>query len=194
MPLYTRAMDTADLADWNAWQADLLTTGQETFSKRLAQSTTGTTMTTQILRLSYFTARKTETSTQVRVLSGGTAAGATPSLARIGLYTIAANGDGTLAASITSDTALFAATSTAYTRSWSSSIGMVAGNRYALGVLVVTAATAPVLLSNVVGVASEAGVAPIVGGTISAQTDLPSSFLSGSVSASSSCVYGAILP
>jgi hypothetical protein len=187
-------MDAADVADWNGYQGGFLTTGQEVFHRHLASNTTSTTMANQVLRLSFFVARKTETSTQVRVLSGGTAAGATPTLARIGLYTIASNGDGTLAASITSDTTLFAGTNTAYTRSWSSSIGMVAGNRYALGILVVTGATAPTVLSTIIGVPSESGVAPILGGTISAQTDLPASFLSGGVSASSSCPYGVILP
>lgn len=174
---------------------NLLTSGEEVFSRDSATANSAASS-TQNLRLTYFTARKAETTTQVRVLTGNTAAAATPTLCRVGLYSIAANGDGTLVASIASDTTLFAATNTAYTRSWSSSYAKVAGQRYALGILVVTAAAAPTFTSSVLATATstEAAFDPRLSGTIISQTDLPSTFTSGSVTASSNRYYGAILP
>lgn len=181
-------------ADSGAGQfaADQVTVGQETASRSLGANnqTTGT----GNLRLSFFTARKSETSTQARMVSGSTAAAATPTLVRWGLYSIAANGDGTLVASIANDTTLFAAINTAYTRSWSVAYAMVAGQRYALGLLVVSGAAAPTILGSVSVDSNESAVAPRLTGNISGQADLPASFLAASVAIGSTRAYGVILP
>lgn len=176
-----------------AWlTGNLLTVGEET-APRLTVSGAGG-ASSQQLRLSYFTARKSETSTQVRIWTGGTAAGATPTLARIGMYEIDAAGAGVLVASTVSDTTLFAATSTAYTRSWSSSFMKTAGKRYALGVLVVSAATMPVWAATPLFQPVESGMSPRLAGSISGQSDLPASFAEVSVGVSATHVYAAILP
>ena len=164
---------------------NLLTVGEETFTRDFATTSTG--MTSQALRLTYFTARKTETTTQVRVLT-------TPTLCRVGLYSIASNGDGTLVASTANDTTLFAAASTAYTKSWSVAYAKVSGQRYAIGVLVVSSVTVPTIIAALLNTATEPAIDPRLSGSLGAQSDLPSSFTSASVAAASSRPYAAVLP
>lgn len=151
----------------------------------------------QNLRLAFFNSRKALTTTQVRVLSGGTAAGATPTLCRIGLYrieTLVGVLTGTLVASTANDTALFAAASTTYTKSWSAPFVMSPGQRYALGVLVVTAATAPTLIGRTFLSTDEAALPPRLSGVLAAQADLPATFLDSALAISGSAPYAALLP
>lgn len=157
--------------EWNE-----LTVGQGT-AERTDTSSAGQSTGTGNLRLAYFTARKSDLVTQVRAISSGTAAGATPTLVRFGLYSIAANGDGTLVAATVNDTTIFAAASTAYTRNLSASYQMVLGQRYAAGILVVTGATAPTILGGNIGDSNEFAMAPRINGVIVGQADLPASFL-----------------
>lgn len=171
---------------------DLLTSGEETMSRLDADTASAVTTTTGNLRLTYFTARKTETTTQVRVNTGTTAAAATPTLCRLGLYLIDSAGDGTLVASIANDTTLFAATSTAYTRSWSAPYAKTAGLRYALGILVVSGAATPTLNGATLSNGTEASIAPQVAGNISGQADLPASFSAPAGAAFR--LYAAVLP
>jgi len=175
------------------WSVNLLTTGEATIPRDNSSLTSAATV-SGILRLSYFTARKTETTTQCRVVSGATAAGATPTLVQFALYSIASDGAGTLVASTANDTALLATNNTAYTKSWSSSYAKVAGQRYAFGILVVTAATAPTLAGTVLTTASEGAVAPRLTGSLSSQASLPSSFTDAGLAISTSRFYAAILP
>jgi len=175
--------------------ANLVTTGEETFPRDLLSSSSAVAPISQSLRLTYFTARKTESTTQVRMYSGGTAAAATPSLCRIGLWSVAANGDLTLVASTANDTTLFAGTVTAYTRSWSAPYAKVAGQRYAIGALVVSATTMPTFGGSQVTYSAEGGsVAPVMGAVINSQADLPSSVAVGSLAASGQRLYAVILP
>jgi hypothetical protein len=177
---------------------NLLTVGEETISRDLATGSSGTAA-TGVLKLTYFTARKTETTTQVRVITGGVAAAATPTICRIGLYTIDASLAGALVASTTNDTTLFSSTNTAYTKSWTSSYAKLSGQRYALATIVVSAAATP----NWTGEATVASTAaraenaidPRVNGILTAQSDLPSSFTNASLSnIVDSRSYAVILP
>jgi hypothetical protein len=174
---------------------NLLVVGEETLARDLASSQT-IAIGSGELRLTYFTARKTETTAQVRVVTGGTAAAATPTLCRIGLYRIAADGAGTLIAAIANDTALFAATSTAYTRSWIAGVAKTVGQRYAVGTLIVTGAATPTFVGvNTAGsVSSEATVAPRLSATLAGQADLPASFTDAALSTGARRYYAAILP
>jgi hypothetical protein len=173
---------------------NVLTSGEGTTLRENATTGAAVAATTGIMRLAYFTALKSETTTAVRVGTGTTAAAATPTLCRIGLYSIAANGDGTLVASIANDTTLFAGASTSYTRSWSTPYAKVAGQRYAVGLLVVSGATTPTLNGVALSSSAEAAVAPRLAGLISGQTDLPSSFVAGDVAVYGGLLYAAILP
>ena len=139
------------------------------------------------LHLTYFDADKTAVVTTVGARSGGTAAGATPTVARIGLYSVAANGDLTLIASTANDTALFSAANTNYSKSFSASATVTRGQRLAVGVLVVSGATMPTLVGNSGNAgSSELAIAPRLCGLVTGQTDLPSSVAAGSVSNSGS--------
>lgn len=157
---------------------NLLTTGEDAFPRELLVTTVASS--TGQIRLTYFTARKTEVTTQVRMWTGATAAAATPTLCRIGLWTADAAGAGiALVASTANDTTLFAATSTSYTRSWSASYTKIAGQRYAVGALVVSGSATPTF-GGATGpaYAVEAASAPAMSGVITSQSDLPSSFSS----------------
>jgi hypothetical protein len=171
---------------------DDLTTGESTISRRLVCAATvasgnGT------LRLTYFTAKKTETVTQIRTITGGTAAaGAT--LCRVGIYSVDGSGNLTLIASIANDTALWAAASTAYTRSLTASFSKVAKTRYAIGHLVVGTTTAPTFLGQGFLTTAEAGISPRISGFYGSQTDLPSSISAGSISDTSQQHYAVLLP
>jgi hypothetical protein len=179
--------------DLTGYTSSLVTSGEETFSREVATSSS-VAVATQSLRLAYFTARKTETTTQVRVITGGTAAAATPTICRIGLYSIAANGNGSLVASTANDTALFAGLTTAYTRSWTTPYAKVAGTRYALGILVVSGAATPTFVGQSIGNAAEAAVAPALSAALTGQSDLPSSFTAGALTTTGNRNYGVILP
>lgn len=139
----------------------------------------------QALNLTYFRSPQSKNSTAVKAYTGSTAAG-TPTLIRMGIYSVAANGDLALVASTPNDTTLFASTNTGYSKSWSVSFNFVKGVWYAFGVLVV-ATTVPTLF----GVGGVNGLvisqtAQKTNGSVLAQADLPSSVAAGSVGASTS--------
>lgn len=177
----------------NPWDLpDRLTSGEEVFARDLT-AVGSLTMTSGALRLSYFECRKTESTTGVRVISGSTAAAATPTLCRIGLYELDASNNGTLVASVANDTTIFAATTTVYTRSWSTPYTKVRGRRYAVGVLVVSGTTMPTLAGMTSPpTTAELTLAPRLTGNIGSQTDLPASFTAGSVGTSFTRFYAAL--
>jgi len=174
---------------------DGLAVGEGVYSRGLLAIATAASS-PQNLRLVYFTARKSGVTTQVRVRSGNQAAAATPTRCEIGLFTINAASDGTRVAVTENDTSLFATTATAYTRLWIAPHSMVAGQRYALGWLVVTTVAAPTYVGTLLafGADDEYDGAPRYTGRITGQTTMPSSFTAASVTASNSRPYGVILP
>lgn len=189
----TNNYNQGDVGDLSYLTSNLLTTGEATINRDLVGSARS--LATQALHIVYFTARKTELVSQIRIASVG-AAGATPSLVRIGWWT--ANAAGALLASVAttvSDTALLAGATTMYTKAFSASAMKIAGQRYAVGVLVVTATTAPTIAagtwsSNV----SEFGQSPRRAGFVAAQADLPATVASGSISDAANPLYAVLLP
>lgn len=172
-----------------------LTVGESSIPRQLATSSV-ITMTSQLLRLSYFTAQKTETITTLRVTTGGTGAGATPTLVRLGVYSVdPSTGDLTLIASTANDTTLLATPAGSNSKALSASWAKVAGLRYAVGLLVVTGATAPTIAANASALAStEIASAPKLACAVASQADLPASLASASQTASSSAPYVAMIP
>lgn len=168
--------------------------GVETMPRH-AISSANIVMTSGTLRLAYFTQPVDATITKIVVQGGTTAAGATPTLARFGLYTVASNGDITLVAATASDTALFAVANTEEPRDLSTGGGLPAsytlqrGIRYAFGGLVVTGAAAPTVRGNFNNIAATVGRSPRVATNVGGQTDLPTTFANGSLSAASSWMY-----
>lgn len=171
---------------------DALGSGQSTVPRSLVNANVA--QPTGVLRLAFFSSVKSETTTQARVSTITPAAAATPTLVRWGLYSVAANGDGTLVASTANDTTLFSVASTAYTRPWSAPYALTRGSRYAFGCLVVTGATAPNVAANTQQDSTEAARSPRLAGILSAQADLPAGFTDAGLTNSTSRIYAAILP
>jgi len=192
-PLFDLHAVTKQYADRSNGNA--LAVGEEVYTRERADSSTGV-VNTQALRLAYFTARKPQTTTKVRVRSGTTAAGATPTLCRVGLYLIDGAGDGTRVASILNDTSLFNLASTGFTRDWSVPYVMIAGQRYALGILIVTTAATPTLCGYTYATSmdEEGAMTPRLTGRLNTQTDLPVAFADASLATTINRYYGVILP
>jgi hypothetical protein len=173
-------------------ETNLLTSGESSLPRDLA--TSAQTLTSGNLRLRFFTARKTEDITKVRTYTGNTAAGATPTLCRVGIYSVDSGGDLTLVASIVNDTALWAGTQTAYERSLSATWSKVAGQRYAVGALCVTGATAPLIAGALPSSTGLGARPPRTTGLLSGQTDLPSPITAGSIGDSAASIFVEMIP
>jgi hypothetical protein len=183
------AVEGIELAD-SIDLGERLTSGEATMNRRLA----GTTLSVPngTLRLAYFTATKSETITSVRTVVSVAGAGST--LQRIGVYSVAGNGDLTLIASTPNDTALWIANGLQYSKSFSDSFSKVRGTRYAVGTLVVGSSTAPTLWGSNVLAAAEMAEAPRLSAILTSQTDLPASAAAGTLTNSSAALYSVLLP
>ena len=117
-------------------------------------------------------------------------AGTSLLLAQVGLYTVDSSDNATLVAEIANDTTLFTALDTAYTRSFDTSNGypatydLVAGQRYALGLLIRTdVGVMPGIVSSTASANSAVStIAPRITGQVSGQLSLPTSRTSYSAS------------
>lgn len=134
--------------------------------------------------LSAFTARRTQTISSITVGTTATAAGATPTLCRLGIYSVNEADDCTLVASIANDTTLFAAANTTYSRNLTAPYELVLGQRYATAFLVVTAATFPsmvgVQLDSTAFTIAHGKTPPFQFARLTGQTNLPSSIAAAS--------------
>lgn len=153
----------------------VLTAGEETFPFRQVDRA-DVPPSNGILRLTCFTAEKSEAISQIKMACGNTA-GVGATLIRLGVYLISGSAGsytGKLVASIPSDPTLFTATSTAYTKAFTAPFWKTAGLRYAVGLLVVGASTVPSLCGHIQpnGVLNMAGD-PAGALYLTGQTDLP---------------------
>lgn len=161
------------------------------------------TLSSGTVRLTYFQAQSA-TVVGNMLTSEGTIPGVGTTLARVGLYSIAANGDGTLVAGSTTDTAMWTGSAnTPYTKAMNNPgpFTLIPGNWYAGAALSVkTAGTDP----NVAGLVMTGTTALVAGpfgsgsghrfcGAITAQADLPASFVAASVVNSSNAIYFQLL-
>ena len=96
----------------------------------------------------------------------------------MGLYAVGTTGDLTLVASCPNDTTIWAAASSKYSRALSASYGLVAGTRYATGLLFV-GTTAPTVhgFSGLIG--AELALSPRLCASRAGLTDLPASVAVG---------------
>lgn len=165
----------------NLFDAYLFESGGESVFNRDINTGNSGTHPSQRLILNGFRCKRTETISQMVVKSGTTAAGATPTLVRYGVYLRRpdlTNYD--LVASTPNDTTLFAASNTAYPKAFSAPFTKIRGEEYLVGILIVTAAATPTFLAVLsAGNASQAndGIRlPVRAGIIGAQADLPATF------------------
>jgi hypothetical protein len=169
-----------------------LTSGEYTLPRHLF--TSGVALASGTVRLTYFTAQKTESVGNLRTVTGSVAAGATPTLCRMGLYLEAANGDLSLVAACANDTTLFVATFAPYSRAVTTPYAKVAGRRYAFAWLVVSGATMPQIAGVGTLSGTETAAAPRLGASLASQTDLPASITAGSLSNLGTLSYGVTTP
>lgn len=156
---------------------DLPTGGGELLVPPHSMVASNLTAASGVLELSRKVAERTEDITQVTMWVGGVAAGATPTLCRIGIYE--ENPDGltaTLVGTHASDTAMFSATGTAYTKTLTTPFVKRAGRRYAAGALVVSAATMPQFQGVAFGTSLVSTPIAQINGRLSGLSDLPASF------------------
>jgi hypothetical protein len=155
---------------------------------------TGTlTPTTGQLFLSYFTAYNAGPFTKLGWIVSAAGSGLT--LVRLGLYTVAGNGDLTLVARTANDTTL-GTTGGEVTRSldttggFPASLSPVIGQRYAAAN--VSVGTPATVLGASLGNGTVGAIAPRINGLFAGQADLPTTIPSGSVAGTSSWIWGEI--
>lgn len=180
-----------------------LDTGEAIYERD--DNVTGLASTTQTLTLMGFRAIKSETITRIQVYTGATAAGATPTLVRMGIYQrVVAGPTGVintwgLVASHANDTTLFAAANTTYTKTLTTTFNKQAGSDYAVGMLIVSPAAfptfiAPHAIAATGGYATDALLAqPVRFAKVITQADLPTSIPLASVVASATGHFHALL-
>jgi collagen triple helix repeat protein len=175
--------------------ASALAAGHETHDRAYVRDS-GVSLPSGTMRMSYFTARRAETVATMRVTGGATAAGATPTLARFGLYSINASGDATLIASTPNDTTLFAVANALQSRAFSVPVALVAGQRYACAVLVITAAAAPTCCGVTGTIPFDTALAPRTVAQRTGQADLPANITNAQLATSptGNAPYAAVLP
>lgn len=172
---------------------DVLDVGEANYNRKDITSS-GVSIASGSLRLSYFTANKQEMISQIRIITGGTAAAATPTLCRIGVYEVdEVTGNLTLIASTANDVNLFNATQTAFVKAFSQPFLKQRFVRYAVGVLVVSGVAVPTFNGQNAVPAAEAAMSPRITG-YSAQTDLPSTVTAGEITNGASRIYFVLLP
>lgn len=140
---------------------------------------------------SYFRAKQSITIASLKAYTGSTAAAATPTTIKLGVYSVdEATGDLTLLASTANDTTLFAATFTGYTKALSAPVALTAGNRYAYGILEVSGAAVATLQGVVfAGFQAEFFREPRLSAIVASQTDLASSYTYASLTAKNGVPY-----
>jgi hypothetical protein len=144
------------------------------------------TLTSGTVYFTFFSPLWTTTISSVTAISAGTASTGT-SLVRFGLYSLS-GGTATLVASTANDTTVFSSTNTASTRNLDTSYQLVAGNRYALAVLVVGSTPGTVYTAFNNPPAALSALEPRLTGAVALQTNLPST--ASSFTASSIGVWG----
>jgi hypothetical protein len=163
-----------------AAHGEALTSGEAVFARVAASGSVA--MSTEVLVLTYWTAVSSNAAcnTVTTATTGTAASGLT--YANIGVYSVASNGNLTLVASTGNlSSTLWKSTYTTYVSSLTASFSRSAGLQYALGVLAV--GTTPPSLAGAQPAGGFLDVAPLLSGSVSSQSTLPSSLTSGSISA-----------
>jgi hypothetical protein len=192
----------SNLADLGSESAALINLGDYDATQQLAAGEavlsrinvpTGAPLVSGTVALTYWTAGKTETCNTIIAVNGSTAAGATPTYAAMGVYSVDGAGNLTLAAQCASDTTLFASSFTGYSRALTAPLSKVMDQRYAFALLVVSAAAMPTP-NGFSGTMQLANFAPRLAGLLAGQASLPASIAAGSITNTSSAWFGAVTP
>lgn len=174
--------------------SDVITSGEFCMDRRHATNNNLTMGGSGWMHFMGWTADKTETVATVTTYTGSVAAGATPTLCRVGIYEVDALGNMTLVASIANDTTLWSVVFTPYQRTLSSAWSKVAGRRYAFATLIVSGAAMPQMQGALYGatgtMSTIMGVLPMGTSSLTGQADLPASVAVGSLTANRVALLG----
>lgn len=169
--------------------AQSTTTRIETAPRLFAQGATA--LVSGQVFFSYFTPDQAMLISSFNTITRGTAATAA-TLAKMGLYSVAGNGDLTCVARCANDTTIWAAGNTLYTRAIVdngqggsiSSLTLTRGQRYAFAALIITGGTLPQLCSVATNGAMFFNLSPILASaSATGQTDMLGTYASGTLSA-----------
>lgn len=144
------------------------------------------------LSLAYFTARENRTVSTVEVWSSGTSVSPTPTLAKLGLYSVDGSGNLALLSGTASDTSLFGANNAQYARSLLTATSITSGSRYAIAMLQVGGTTTAGKVQASTAPAALLFRAPTMAAVLAAQTDLPSTITVGSLASLAGMAYAAV--
>ena len=129
------------------------------------------------LLLGYVTAPVNLSATSI-VVGSASAASATVTLGRVGVWSVDGSGNLTLLQGSVNDTALLGSVSTLYTKTIAAA-ALTRGSRYAVGVLIVGSTAGSVRGAS--GISGITSLAPVMAAAVTGQTDLPASVAVGSL-------------
>lgn len=185
-------------------------TAVESFPHYLVNGANSGVLVSGRMHLTFWQAPYTFTITKFRTVSGGTAAAATPTLCRVGLYSVPDDWNTaspvTCVAACASDTALWANTFTVYDRALAAntvggqamptSYQVVAGKYYATGILCVSAGAVPSFYATQYVMDSVSALFaqfPRSVSVLNSQTDLPLNTSLSALSNSTAAVYSQVV-
>lgn len=173
--------------------SDRLAVGVACLPRELASGSNGTAQ--GVTRLTYFTSPRSMTATKARTATTTVAAGATPTLCKVGVYEVAGNGDLTLLGATANTPSLWANQNATYETALTTPVDIVAGVRYAFAIIIVTAAQVPNLVGmNYPSANSAASLEPRLMAAVPAQTDLAPSYTAAAAGVTGNRYYGVLLP
>jgi hypothetical protein len=153
-----------------------LTTGEGTLD-RSASLTPSVAMVTQVAYFTFFTAKKTATINTLTTFVATPSSGTAPTLCRLGVYSVDSSGNFSTIVATANNTNLWNTSQVAAPQGLNAAWSKVAGNRYAIMALCVSAGTLPTLIqanaSTDAVTATILGRAPRVCGQMTGQTDVP---------------------
>ncbi len=149
------------------------------------------TLTSGTMLLGYFTAPTAHAGvTTITIASGSGTISSGLTLGRLALFSVAGNGDITLLQASTNDTTLLNSGSTVYTGTIAST-PLVAGQRYAVGVL--TVGSGPGNVRSAASISGLTVLAPTVARAMTGQTDIPTGTTAvGSLTTTANVIYAGV--
>lgn len=147
--------------------------------------------TSQVALFAYFTAKQNITINTLTAFTGSTAAAATPTLIKYGVYLVdPGTGDLTRLASTANDTSLFASTFTGYPKALDTEVDLEEGLTYAYAVLQVSGSAVATLQGvPAVGLQGEFFRQPRLSAIVTSQTDLEAGYLGNVLGAKNGVPY-----
>ncbi len=164
-------------------------TGMSNMPRVLANTNSVSIGASQSMRLTSLVSDRSMLVTNIVYRTGGTPAGATPSLIKYALFSVAANGDITKLGVTANNTGLLVAANTEYPQALLTPVEIYPGQLLMTAILVVTAAGLPTFQGITFTGQALIAKAPRQAAAVSSQADIPDFVAAGSVGDSLSAMY-----